>query len=698
MGLRARKNALKEVTAGVDQTDFRILGPLEAVVGGRPVALGGRKQRALLALLLVRAGTVVSADELIEEVWGAEAPATVRAGLHVYLSRLRRLIGANGELVRHPHGYSLVLTDGQLDAERFEKLAREGREALRVGDAARATETLSRALALWRGPALADLADEAFTQGAVHRLEDLRLRTIEDRIDADLHLGRSADVAPELEMLIELHPYRERLRGQLMLALYHLGRQADALEAYRAAREGLSEELGLEPGQELKRLEQAILSQDDAVGAPARSARFGPLSRERPSRDGRLSAYLGAGAAAIVVAFAAVALTMRSDGDVGGGIPVNAVGAIDPATNRVVAAIAVGAQPAGLAAGAGSLWAANAVDGTVSRVDLDTRRTVRTLPVGGTPASVTASSSAVWVATGERMARIDPRFDTIVKTLGTGRLSSWARASVPSARSGRTVWVADGYGIAQIDERTNSVVRRVETGDSPSAITTYGRDVWVADNVDDTVTRVEPTNAATVVPVGSEPNGIAVGRNAIWVAVSGDDALARIDPVAATVVTTIPVGRRPTSVLYAAGFIWVANSGDGTISRVDPDENRVVATAVVGGRPQGLAFADGLLWVANRGTRSELPSEVAKRGGTARFVGHADIDAFPEGLSSLDPAVSFNSDVWKLFYATCAKLLDYPDARAPAGSQLRPDVAAAMPSISADRRSYTFTIRSGHRF
>jgi len=685
----------------VQNIEFRILGPVEAVADGRPVPLGGPKQRSLLALLLVRARTVVSAEDLIDEVWGADAPPTVRASLQVYLSRVRRLLGSNGGeglLVRHPHGYALMLDLEQLDATRFEQLAREGREALAGGQAAHAAESLSRALSLWRGPALADLADVPFAEAAARRLEDLRLQTVEDRVAADLALGRFVDVVPELQALVSAHPYRERFHGQLMLALYQSGRQADALETYAVARRALSGELGLEPSQTLRRLEQAILQQDPALDAPQTATGVDRATSTASIPRSRRLRVLTTVAATLVALAAGIVALAWSDGRGRAGIPDNAVGGIDPGTNQVVATVDVGAQPAAVAAGHGSLWVANAVDGSVSRIDLKKRRMTRTIAVGGSPESLTVGPSAVWVPNGERMRRLDPRFDTVVATLPVGRVTDWGRARAPSARFRGAVWVADGYGIAQIDARSNHVTRRVATGDSPSGIAAHGRDVWVTDDVDNTVSRVEPTNATTVLAIGREPTGIAAAAGAVWVAQTGENSVVRIDPVTATVVTTIPVGRRPTTVAYGEGSVWVANSGDGTVMRIDPDDNRVTATIDVGGRPQGFAFADGLVWVANRGERAVGPGASSTRGGTALFAGHADIDAFPEGTRSLDPAISLNSDVWKLFYATCAKLVNYVDARAPAGSRLVPEVAAAMPVISRDGRTYTFRIRNGFRF
>jgi DNA-binding SARP family transcriptional activator len=248
--------------------EFRILGPLEASTDGRLLPLGSPRQRALLALLLVHANETVARDRLIDELWAESTPATVESALHVYLSRLRRLLdsaGAGGALVREAHGYRLRTEPDQLDANRFERLVGEGSKALAAGKPDVAVERLQRALALWRGPALADLQSEPFASAAAARLEDQRISALEQRLEADLALGRDHELIGELEPLVGEHPYRERLRAQLMLALYRSGRQVDALRVYQEARRTLADELGLEPGQELKELEQAILRQDQTL-------------------------------------------------------------------------------------------------------------------------------------------------------------------------------------------------------------------------------------------------------------------------------------------------------------------------------------------------------------------------------------------------------------------------------------------------
>jgi predicted ATPase/DNA-binding SARP family transcriptional activator len=244
--------------------EFRILGPLEMSADGRVLPLGSPKQRALLALLLVHANETLSRDRVIEELWAETAPATVESAFHSYLSRLRRLLegaGAGDLLVREAHGYRLRVAPDQLDANRFEGLVSAGSEGLAAGKFEVAADRLRQALALWRGPALADVQSERFAITASARLEEARVSALEQRLEADLALGRHGRLIGELETLVAAHPYRERLRAQLMLTLYRCGRQAEALRAYQEARRALADELGLEPGQELKELEQAILRQ-----------------------------------------------------------------------------------------------------------------------------------------------------------------------------------------------------------------------------------------------------------------------------------------------------------------------------------------------------------------------------------------------------------------------------------------------------
>jgi DNA-binding SARP family transcriptional activator/WD40 repeat protein len=248
--------------------EFRILGPLEVVRDGEPVALGAAQQRALLAVLVLHRGYAVPMDRLIDDLWGERPPATAAKTVQVYVSQLRKTLGS-GVIVTEARGYRLAAAPEQVDANRFDALAATGRRALADGDAVRARERMCSALGLWRGEPLADVAYESFAQGEIARLKQARLAALEDQIEADLALGRDAQVITELESLTAANPLRERLRGQLMLALYRAGRQADALAVYRETSELLREELGLEPSRILQELERSILEQDPSLdGGP----------------------------------------------------------------------------------------------------------------------------------------------------------------------------------------------------------------------------------------------------------------------------------------------------------------------------------------------------------------------------------------------------------------------------------------------
>jgi DNA-binding SARP family transcriptional activator len=247
--------------------EFRILGPLEVRTDGRAVPLGGPKPRAVLAMLLLHANRPVSAEQLALALWGDEAPAGAAKTVQVHVSRLRKALDDTDLLVTTPSGYELRLEPGQLDADRFEQRLAEGRAELAAGRAQPAAAILEEALALWRGRPLDDLSYEPFAQREIARLDDLRVAAFEQLVEAKLVLGRHVEVVGQLETLIDAYPYRERLRAQLMLALYRSDRQADALQVYQDARRQLVEELGIEPGDRLRELERAILAQDPALAA-----------------------------------------------------------------------------------------------------------------------------------------------------------------------------------------------------------------------------------------------------------------------------------------------------------------------------------------------------------------------------------------------------------------------------------------------
>ena len=256
----------------INRAQFRILGAVQALVDGRPAALGAPKQRALLAVLLLHRGGVVSRDRLVDLIWGADPPASAIQSLQVYVHGLRRALGAD-RIETEGAGYRIRLEDGELDLERFERLVGQGRRALEAGDPENAADELREALGLWRGSALGDLPLESPLAAEAGRVEELRLAALELRNEAELACGRHDALIAELEALVAEHPYREPFREQQMLALYRAGRQKEALEAFREARRTFDAELGVEPGRRLQDLERAILRHEPALAAPTPRAR-----------------------------------------------------------------------------------------------------------------------------------------------------------------------------------------------------------------------------------------------------------------------------------------------------------------------------------------------------------------------------------------------------------------------------------------
>ena len=368
---------------------------------------------------------------------------------------------------------------------------------------------LDAALGLWRGEPLADLAYEPFAQREIARLDEARLAALEDRIEADLMLGHDRDLVGELEALVAVHPHRERLLGQLMLALYRCGRQTDALAAYRKGRDALNDELGLEPGPELRALEQRILTHDPALEPPAPTAPGRtPTERGRSAR-GRGRALIAAGGALLLAAAIAAGIV----GIAGGGVVTvrvapNSVAAIDAHTDRVVGQVPVGTRPGAIAFGSGSLWVANLDDQDVSRVDPRTLRTLRSIPVrGGSPTGIATSPAGVWVVESDTtptasltssvfVDRIDPEFDTPSGRVRIGNVIPSGPGVV--AAQGDSVWVAPSTGLlTRLNPTTVKVADQRDPNASPAGIAIGDGAVWLTDTEADNVVRVDPTGLLT---------------------------------------------------------------------------------------------------------------------------------------------------------------------------------------------------------
>jgi branched-chain amino acid transport system substrate-binding protein len=477
---------------------------------------------------------------------------------------------------------------------------------------------LREALGLWRGPALADFRYDDFAQQEITRLEEARMAALEARIDADLALGREDELVVELQALVGENPLRERLRGQLMLALYRAGRQAEALDVYRQGRRQLVEELGIEPSRRLHELERAILAQDESIGAPRR--RFPSPARRRPAL---LVALGGALVVAAAVAAVAIALTRTGGGGISSVVQGNSLAAVDPATGRVVADVPVGATPAAVAVGAGAVWVLNADDQTISRFDPETKE-ARTLGLGATPTDVTAGPEGVWIGNGGKLARAQFAGTTAIALTRLDAQTGAVRATVSLPRSGSSrsnvaqshialaagsVWaIAPDFSLVRIDPTRNAVAS-VSHDVAAVAVAADRGGVWVLSD-DGTVARIGARSNRVTIRAKVPATGLsalAVGAGSVWATDPYQGTLWRIDPGSHVVERTIDVGVGSDSVAFGAGSVWVTNSLQGTLNRVDPATNRVVRTIPLGNTPRAVAVGEGRVWVAVAGER-QLPA------------------------------------------------------------------------------------------
>jgi peptide/nickel transport system substrate-binding protein len=608
----------------------------------------GRQARLVFAYLVAERSRPVPRDELADAIWGETPPPTWEKALIGIVSKLRTLLtecGLDGtQAITSAFGcYQLHLPEDSwidLDAAGEGLLAAD--RAFDAGELSEAQSRAAHAAALVRPPFLAG-EEGVWVEAKRRELEALLIRALDRLADACL----AADEPLQAVTWAAAKQPRARHKEQRHQA--RLPRPTARCSAVTVANAGQA------PGAARR-------------GNRARARRRGGDARARVG-------WLVEGAGPVRTEF---------------------VAAIDPATSDVVADVRVGARPGALTFGSGSLWVANLDDRTISRVDPEAGTVLRTIPVGDVPLDLTAAAGAVWAVSTLPTAdfvtirRLDPRFDAIVKTI---RVPSFPQGSVSVAAGSRSVWVAPSLSLlTQLNPASNRRSSEIDVASSPTSVAVGKDAVWVGDSLADTVTRVDPTGALSAIPVGHGPAAVAIGAGAVWVVDTLDDSLVRIDPETRAVTTTIHVGRAPVAVAVGAGAIWVANSRDGTISKLDPRRMAVVETIPVGGGPSKLLFAHGRLWVSVQTDVLAAASAVSpSEGGIAHVNSQTELD-------SLDPALAYLTTSWQLEYATCAKLLNYPDRPAPEGSRLEPEVAQALPRTSDGGKTYTFTIRPGFRF
>jgi len=723
---------------GDQRLEFGILGPLEVLRSGSRLKLGGRQQRAILGLLLCEAGQVVSIGRLADVLWGEHLPAGFLTTVQTYISHLRALLepdrergAGSGVLVTEAGGgYRLHARAGSVDAVLFEDLLVRGRAALERQDHGEAMELLDRALGLWRGEVLGDLADYGFVAPVAGRLQELRLSAMELRMEAELALGHHGTAVAELDRLVADHPLREQLHAERILALYRSGRQSDALAAYRQLRALLAEELGIEPSPPLHALHGAVLAQDPALAwhptvlAPVAAVGGGIGTDEGHAGQGTMTPpslggsddvppSLGGddkrpggfvsrfgGSRRRVVALWAAAVLVATGGSIGAvawlshpaslaTLAANSVGAVEP-DGSISAAVRVGTSPSGMAYGGGSLWVANRSDGTVSRINPATHTVIDTIDVGVAPEALTVAAGSVWVTNfgDDTVSRINIATNKVVEPIPVGT----EPAAIGSGPSG--VWVANSGDntIQRIDPLTGQPDKPIGVGAGPDGIAVDAGSVWVANGRDGTISRIDPKTGEEIsspVPVGSGPKGIAISGDSVWVANQLSTSVSRINRSTGLPRSSIVVGDGPGSVAVAGSAVWVSEEFNGVLTRIDPATD-APRRFWIGSSPRGLAAAGGRVWVA-----SGAFADPKHTGGTLTV---AAVASELPGSDFVDPAMAYytaNSSGERLVYDG---LVSFQLASGVESQALVPDLATRVPQPSNGGKTYTFTLRPGIKY
>jgi len=630
--------------------EFRILGPLEVVEDGNPVALGTLKERLVLAVLLLHANEFVSRERLIDDLWGEAPPPTARKAANVYLSKVRKALSVAGAdpIATASGGYRLRVEPETLDASRMQLLVASARECVSKGELEGAADRFQEALSLWRGPTLAGLPLESRGRDEVAQLDDLRLAVLMDRIDCDLALSRQEQVLGELNLLVREHPLRERLRAQQMLALYRAGRQADALEAYAEARQTLVDDLGIEPSEALHRLQQAILRHDPSLETPEGTASVNGLVAtkaaapapttdaevgEDPTRTGfRPRRWQFALAALVVVSgSAAAAATLMSSAEASPHVVPDSLVRVDP-SGKIASVTQLGAEPQQIAATATAVWISNLEENSFSRYDLRTHK-VLTLGTPPEPFNVVADARNAWVSS-LRSSRAIARF----AGFGTGDSSGWGPldpSSTPTidlpppgavslALGSGYLWAVAGpkttFGtddrVWLIHPTTNHVVRQLRLRSQTTSIAYAHGTAWIGAFGSERKMLHGPqaTGASWLFSVTfgatgprtrkyrletgdtAGPLAVAAGYGKVWVLNCGtcnsstdNQKLLEFDPHKGRVVKRIPLsGRDPNALAVGAGSVWLVDQVHASLMQLNPKTGRTRTIPV--GNPRDAAI------------------------------------------------------------------------------------------------------------
>jgi DNA-binding SARP family transcriptional activator/streptogramin lyase len=632
--------------------EFRILGPLEVVEDGEPVALGTLKEQLVLGVLLLHANEFVSRERLIDDLWGEAPPPTARKAVNVYLSKLRKALarGGAGPIVTASGGYRLQIDLDKLDAGRTQLLVASAREFVSNGELESAAERFQEALSLWRGPTLAGLQLESRGRDEVARLDELRLAVLMDRIDCDLALGRHEQALGELGVLVREHPLRERLRAQQMLALYRADRQADALDAYAEARQTLVDDLGIEPSEALQRLQQAILRHDPSLETPEGTALVNGLvaTKTAPPPTPVTDAEVGEGRTrtrfrarrwqlvlatlVILSGSAAAAAVLSSSAGSSPHVGPDSLVRVDPRSGKIVSVTPVGAEPQQIAVTARGIWTSNLTENTVTRYDLRTHHP-QTLGTPPEPFDVVADAGNAWVSS-LRSSRVITRF----AAFGTGPSAGWGPldpshtpkihlpppGAVSLALGSGYLWAVAGPKTTPgtddrvwlIDPTSNRVVRLLRLGRETTSIAFADGTAWIGAFANErTLLSGAPpwTGASWLFSVKFGATGprkqsyrletgdtagpaVAVGYGKVWVLTCGtcntgfdNQKLLEFDPKKGRIIKRIALGtRNPNALAVGAGSVWLVDQVHASLMQLDPKTHRIRTIPV--GNPKNAAI------------------------------------------------------------------------------------------------------------
>jgi YVTN family beta-propeller protein len=649
----------------------------------------GRQGRIVFAYLAAAQGRAVPRDELAEVLWGEDLPATWEKALRVLMTKLRALLeecGLDGSaaLTSAFGCYKLTLPAGAwIDVDAAVQALESAEAALAAGEFAAARSEATTAAALARRSFLPG-EDGSWVEGRRRDLRDVLVRSLECLRDTALEGGEFADAVRHGEEVIELEPFRESGYRRLMQAHISAGNPAEALRVYERCRRFLADELGAYPSPETEAVYLELLREDrvgtNEDGVPVVDAPGGTRSRRR---SGVLLVV------ALLVAAVGAGILQLVQGDEGDASPLELAGSavvtLAPGSGAREATVSTPASPTAMAAGLGFVWSASADTNTVVVLDPATNTVRDTIAVESVPGGIAISGSWVWVTnslTGT-VSRISPQTFSVVQTIPVGN------GPTGIAAGDGDVWVANTSDntVTRLRAEDGRVLDTFAAGDDPGAIALGEGAVWVASKLTASVLKLSPETGALLdrIPVGDGPVAIAVGSGSVWVANSLSGTVSRLDPTTGDVRGTFEIGSTADAVTAARGQIWVASASTGDVVRIDGRTGKLTPVHV-GGRPSALAARAATVYVGLR------PSGTAHVGGSLRVL------VSNPGPPAIDTATAYSPEAWRTLVLTNDGLVSWRRVGGQAGTDLVPDLAVSLPTVSGDGLTYTFQLRPNLRY